>query len=339
MRILFLVLTLLFSPSAFAVSETTTSQATLEVSKVQTYEQLAGAISKMREGLDRKNKQDKVREAWMLGQLIEHHVEENYLWSDYSGIANEKISKEFKIPMDHLWKSRRFYRTYAEMPPLNLSWEHYLTLLYIPDPAQRETLRSRAVEEKWTSARLQDERKKLSDQFVAAPESIVPGPLNLYRVIKPERGPYQNQLILDLGFDTYYQPKEIKKYKEGDILKLERLMPNAAAKDLGTYRGTIVLVADGDTFEAILDLGFKLSTQQKFRLNGLDAPELKTEKGPAAKAFFIQQIPKGGQVLLRATKRDKFNRFLADVFIPTQEGTYLYLNQLLLDQGYAVKFD
>ena len=59
---------------------------------------------------------------------------------------------------------------------------------------------------------------------------------------------------------------------------------------------------------------------------------LATEKGVAAKAYFIRQIPRDGIVLLRASKADKFGRYLAEVWV-----NGVPLNQKMIEEGFAVK--
>lgn len=328
--VLVLLITLFFSPSSSTAAETA------PFPEVQTYEQLVQAIRQMQQTIDPKNKQDKVREAWMTGKLIEAHEKNHYLWSDYPEQLNERLTKEFNVSIFWMPFYRRFIKIYPELPQRDLNLGHYIKLIQIPDPQQRERLMLRAEKEKWSNVKLVEEWKKTPDPKTVSSLSELarPGKLNFYRVIQPKRGPYQNQLVLDLGFSTYYQPEGIKAFKEGDIVQGPRLqlMKSATAKDLYTYKAIIILVLDGDTFDAIIALGFKLSTVQRFRLAGLDAPEIATQQGPAAKAFFINQIPKDGAVLLRSSIPDKYDRFLADVWIDGK-----HLNQLLLDQGFAVK--
>jgi micrococcal nuclease len=40
------------------------------------------------------------------------------------------------------------------------------------------------------------------------------------------------------------------------------------------YTATITKIIDGDTVDAIVDLGFSVQTKIRFRLNGIDTPEL-----------------------------------------------------------------
>lgn len=106
---------------------------------------------------------------------------------------------------------------------------------------------------------------------------------------------------------------------------------------LNHYRATVTSVVDGDTFEADVDLGFGLTARQTFRLHSVDAPEVDTEEGIAAKRFVVLQLMKSeGRVILKVTALDKYGRYVADVWIPNVgDPNYVHLNQKLIDEGLA----
>jgi endonuclease YncB( thermonuclease family) len=107
---------------------------------------------------------------------------------------------------------------------------------------------------------------------------------------------------------------------------------------LNHYRATVTSVVDGDTFEADVDLGFGLTAFQVFRLRGLDAPEMGTEEGIAAKSFLVLQLKKTkGDVILKVSGRDQYGRYLVDVWLyETDDPKGVPLNQKLIDEGLAV---
>ena len=86
------------------------------------------------------------------------------------------------------------------------------------------------------------------------------------------------------------------------------------------YKAELVRVVDGDTVDLIIDLGFDTSRNERFRLYGIDAPEMNTEAGKASKAWLIGVLGPYGpiyvQTLQLATKakRDKYGRFLAVLY-------------------------
>jgi micrococcal nuclease len=86
------------------------------------------------------------------------------------------------------------------------------------------------------------------------------------------------------------------------------------------YDAEVVRVIDGDSFELLIDVGFRWTYREIVRLAGVDTPEKigKTKaKGLAAKAFVEGLMPPGTMVLARthmATKQqEKFGRWLADI--------------------------
>jgi micrococcal nuclease len=91
------------------------------------------------------------------------------------------------------------------------------------------------------------------------------------------------------------------------------------------YKAELIRVVDGDTVELMIDLGFDTSRKERFRLYGIDAPEMRTEDGKAAKkwlwdalqpldAIYVQTIQ-----LSTKAKRDKYGRFLAVLFDETSD--------------------
>ena len=45
-----------------------------------------------------------------------------------------------------------------------------------------------------------------------------------------------------------------------------------------TYKAKAISVYDGDTVTLVVDLGFKISTEVKLRLEGIDTPELRRDQ-------------------------------------------------------------
>jgi micrococcal nuclease len=83
------------------------------------------------------------------------------------------------------------------------------------------------------------------------------------------------------------------------------------------YKAELIRVVDGDTVDLIIDLGFDTSRKERFRLYGIDAPEMNTAAGKDSKkwlwdalqpleAIYVQTIQ-----LPTKAKRDKYGRFLA----------------------------
>ena len=90
---------------------------------------------------------------------------------------------------------------------------------------------------------------------------------------------------------------------------------------------------DGDTFEAMVDLGFYTYTRQNFRLLNYDAPETRGVERPIgliAKKKLEELLEPGTELMLRSEKSDRHCRWVAEV--RWGEGT---LAQHLIDLGYG----
>ena len=105
-------------------------------------------------------------------------------------------------------------------------------------------------------------------------------------------------------------------------------------------------VIDGDTLIAIVDLGLDHQTRpQRFRLRGIDCPELGTQAGRNAKAFTQNALGQVGFIVLTTHRTDNYGRYLADVrYLPDQPEPEIvrqrgrYLNGELLDRRLAKRY-
>ncbi len=95
---------------------------------------------------------------------------------------------------------------------------------------------------------------------------------------------------------------------------------------------TVERVVDADTLDLVLDLGWRISLRANCRLIGLNAPEMSTAEGKAARTFVEQLLPLGSAVRFVSKERDKYGRPLGVLLLA--DGTNL--NALLLEKGYAV---
>jgi micrococcal nuclease len=91
------------------------------------------------------------------------------------------------------------------------------------------------------------------------------------------------------------------------------------------YKAELIRVVDGDTVDLIIDLGFDTSRKERFRLYGIDAPEMNTLAGKAAKAWLWEALQPLEAIYVQTVqletkaKRDKYGRFLAVLYdeLPT----------------------
>jgi micrococcal nuclease len=105
------------------------------------------------------------------------------------------------------------------------------------------------------------------------------------------------------------------------------------------YNATVTNVVDGDTIDALVDLGFTVFVLIRFRLSGIDTPELNSkdillrENARKAKEFVIERIL-NKKVTIQSKKTDKYGRWLAVVYIDGYN-----LNQQLVDENLAVIYN
>lgn len=96
----------------------------------------------------------------------------------------------------------------------------------------------------------------------------------------------------------------------------------------------MIRVVDGDTLHLDVDLGFDIKRKDAFRLYGLNAPEMSTEAGLAAKEWLIAKLTEG--VLIITThkdRREKYGRYLATLWIDQKN-----VNQAMIEEGHAVPY-
>lgn len=114
--------------------------------------------------------------------------------------------------------------------------------------------------------------------------------------------------------------------------------------EIFVFRARAVRVVDGDTCDLIVDLGFRMTTTQRFRLLGIDTPEMNAtdlkerERAVAATQALVGMLSSGAgdwPLLVRTQKADSFGRWLAEIWV---EATGTSVNASLLLQGYAVPF-
>jgi micrococcal nuclease len=102
-----------------------------------------------------------------------------------------------------------------------------------------------------------------------------------------------------------------------------------------TYCAELIRVVDGDTIYVRVDLGFRLYRDISLRLEGINAPELKTTEGKLSKAAAMSFFD--SQPLKVETYRDpgSYDRYTARVY--RSDG--VCFNDWMVQNGYAVAYD
>ena len=117
--------------------------------------------------------------------------------------------------------------------------------------------------------------------------------------------------------------KEVKKY--GYSCKLDR-------------------VVDGDTCDALIDLGFDTFVKKRIRFYGVDTWESRTRnkeekvKGLAAKAYVKDLLENSddGKFSIISHGVGKYGRVLGEIFVKGHEQS---VNELLKENGHAYEYD
>ena len=105
------------------------------------------------------------------------------------------------------------------------------------------------------------------------------------------------------------------------------------------YNAKLDRVVDGDTIDALVDLGFDTWKKVRIRMMGMNAPESRTrdleEKklGLAAKARLIEMLG-DGIFTLQSHGVGKYGRCLGEIFRESD----ISLNKQLINEGHATEY-
>ena len=117
----------------------------------------------------------------------------------------------------------------------------------------------------------------------------------------------------------------------------------AKKMDKHIYSAKVVRVVDGDTADAMIDLGFDTWVKKRIRFYGVDTWESRTrnleekKKGLAAKAYVkdILENSDEGKFLLKSHGVGKYGRVLGELFV---KGNDTSVNELLKENGHASEY-
>jgi len=113
--------------------------------------------------------------------------------------------------------------------------------------------------------------------------------------------------------------------------------------DKHIYSAKVVRVVDGDTADAMIDLGFDTWVKKRIRFYGVDTWESRTrnleekKKGLAAKDYVKDLLENSdeGKFLLKSHGVGKYGRVLGELFVKGNEKS---VNELLKDNGHAYEY-
>jgi micrococcal nuclease len=115
------------------------------------------------------------------------------------------------------------------------------------------------------------------------------------------------------------------------------------------YRAKLDRVVDGDTVDALIDVGFDIWFKKRIRFMGLDTWESRTrdleekKKGKLAKERTRQLLEevssKPGYFRLKSHGLGKYGRVLGEIFIMDKDGKQWSVNETLITEGHAYVYD
>ena len=116
------------------------------------------------------------------------------------------------------------------------------------------------------------------------------------------------------------------------------------------YNAVLVRVVDGDTIDAIIDLGFDVQVKKRIRLAGINAPESRTRNkvekklGLASKERLIEILDGAANVFeIDSKELGKYGRVIGKIYINKLAGkdvlTQVCINDMLVKEGHATEYD
>lgn len=115
------------------------------------------------------------------------------------------------------------------------------------------------------------------------------------------------------------------------------------------YRAKLDRVVDGDTVDALIDVGFDIWFKKRIRFKGVDTWESRTRnleekalglKAKARTKELLEKVSsKSGYFRIKSYGLGKYGRVLADVFIMDKDGKQWNVNETLISEGHAYVYD
>ena len=115
------------------------------------------------------------------------------------------------------------------------------------------------------------------------------------------------------------------------------------------YKAKLDRVVDGDTVDALIDVGFDIWFKKRIRFKGVDTWESRTRnleekalglKAKARTKELLEKVSsKSGYFRIKSYGLGKYGRVLADVFIMDKDGKQWNVNETLITEGHAYIYD
>ena len=115
------------------------------------------------------------------------------------------------------------------------------------------------------------------------------------------------------------------------------------------YRAKLDRVVDGDTVDALIDVGFNIWFKKRIRFVGVDTWESRTrdleekKKGKLAaertRQLLEEVSSKPGYFRIKSHGLGKYGRVLGELFIMDKDGKQWSVNETLITEGHAYIYD
>jgi len=109
------------------------------------------------------------------------------------------------------------------------------------------------------------------------------------------------------------------------------------------YKAEVVKIVDGDTIDVVIDLGFKITTNQRIRMARINTPETynvkkdseEYQKGMAAKQYVEQRLAANKNEINLETEKvtEKYGRYIGTIWLADST---VSLNDELVEKGFAM---
>lgn len=310
---------------------------------------------------------ERVDTYWHVGDAVLSHIDAQPR-ADYGQQVIPNLSNDIGLSQSVLWDILRFRRLVPILPTRReLTWSHYRRLAHVGSQDQFRYYERLAEEQRLSVEQLaqairDDAFTTATTQPFALPADADPatnlrarfGSLYSYRVTASPN-PTRPKPCLDIGFhiNTRLPLLGLTDPQPGHIVTSTKRSDGsyhfapAASTQRYTYVAWVHRVVDGDTFTGAADPGLGLvASDLRFRLRGIDAPELNTLAGRNARAFVTETLAAVDFVVVRTHRTDSFGRYLVDVrYLPGESDPHIvrasgiYLNRQLLQERLAVPFE
>ena len=115
------------------------------------------------------------------------------------------------------------------------------------------------------------------------------------------------------------------------------------------YKAKLDRVVDGDTIDALIDVGFDIWFKKRIRFKGVDTWESRTRnleekalglKAKARTKELLEKVSsKSGYFRIKSYGLGKYGRVLGEIFIMDKDGKQWNVNETLISEGHAYIYD